>query len=138
MIGDQVLVDGETIPLDVMLADGPGTAIAEISIVDGKLTLTFDEADRVQSLDLSAESGQAFQVRLPQHSDDDFQLNLEVTAKEHLIDGELDTNNNEATHQAVLNVEVKAVADGANFTPKPAPLSFLAANQSDTAHQAPN
>src|SRR3546814_14209152 len=107
MIGDQVLVDGETIELDVMLADGPGTAVAEISIVDGVLTLTFDEADRVQSLDLSADSGQAFQVRLPQHSDDDFQLNLEVTAKEHLIVVRLPPENHAATHHPVRNEDAK-------------------------------
>src|SRR3546814_17437574 len=42
--------------------------------------------------------------------------------------------NNEATHQAVLNVEVKAVADGATFTPQPEPLSFAEDYESDPAN----
>ncbi|WP_299397185.1 hypothetical protein, partial [Pelagibius sp.] len=117
MIGEQVLVHGETVEVSAIFADGSeGPATATIEIVDGVLTLSFDPALRVQSVDLSDDSGTPFQVRLPQHSDDDFQLNLEVTAVEFDIDGELTLENNVATHQAVLNVEVKAIADGAELT----------------------
>ena len=117
MIGEQVLVHGDTVEVSAIFADGSeGPATATIEIVDGVLTLSFDPALRVQSADLSSGSETPFQVRLPQHSDDDFQLNLEVTAVEFDIDGELTLENNVATHQAVLNVEVKAIADGAELT----------------------
>ncbi|MGD1878492.1 MAG: hypothetical protein ACFB13_13455, partial [Kiloniellaceae bacterium] len=135
MVGDQVLVDGDTVEVMATFADGStGLATGTIGIADGVLTLTFDAADRVQSVDLSGDSDTPFQVRLPQHSDDDFHLNLEVTATEFDIDGELDTNNNVATHQAVLQVEVKAVADGATLSAGTAGDNFAEDGESDPAN----
>ncbi|WP_193371565.1 type I secretion C-terminal target domain-containing protein [Pelagibius marinus] len=134
MVGDQVLVNGETVEVAATFADGStGLATATIEIVDGVMTLVFDAADRVQSIDLSGNSDTPFQVRLPQHSDDDFQLNLEVTATEFDIDGELTLDNNEATHQAVLNVEVQAVADGAGLNVEGASADFVEDGQIDPA-----
>jgi hypothetical protein len=53
-------------------------------------------------------------VRLPQHSDDDFQLQLDVTATENPpSDEELMEDNNESTQTAYLQVNVNAVADEA-------------------------
>ncbi|NIA72502.1 type I secretion C-terminal target domain-containing protein [Pelagibius litoralis] len=125
MIGDQVLINEESVEVVANFADGStGLATAKIEIVDGVLTLLFDAADRVQSVDLSGDSESPFQVRLPQHSDDDFQLTLEVTATEFEIDGELTLDNNEATHKAVINVEVKAIADGAEISAPDGPLVF--------------
>ncbi|MEO3431492.1 hypothetical protein AAFN88_21725, partial [Pelagibius sp. CAU 1746] len=134
MVGEQVLVDGDTVQVVATFADGStGLATATIEIADGDLTLVFDAADRVQSVDLSGDSDTPFQVRLPQHSDDDFQLNLEVTATEFDIDGELALENNQATHQAVLNVEVKAVADGAGLNVDGATIDFVEDGQADPA-----
>src|SRR3546814_5677993 len=56
-------------------------ASADSEISDGVLTLTFAPELRVQAVDLSAGSDRPFQVRLPQHSDADFKLNLKVTAQ---------------------------------------------------------
>ena len=135
MVGEQVLVDGGTVEVMATFADGStGSVTATIEIADGVLTLLFDGADRVQSVDLSSGSATPFQVRLPQHSDDDFQLNLEVTATEYDIDGELTLDNNEATHQAVLNVEVKAVADGAEVNAGVGSASFVEDGEADPAN----
>ncbi|WP_340119974.1 type I secretion C-terminal target domain-containing protein [Pelagibius sp. 7325] len=138
MIGGQVLVDGEFVEVAATFADGStGFATATIEISGGVLTLTFAPELRVQEVDLSSGSDTPFQVRLPQHSDDDFQLNLEVTAQEFVIDGELTLDNNEATQQAVLNVEVQAVADGALLTATDESLSFAEDDESDpTKHGA--
>src|SRR5690606_36088261 len=70
MIGEQVLVHGETVMVSATFANGAtGMAEATIDICDGVLTLTFDPSLRVQSVDLSGDSDTPFQVRLPQHSD---------------------------------------------------------------------
>src|SRR3546814_13185888 len=83
MIGDQVLEDGKTVDVWAEFPDGTWhLASADIEISDGVLTLTFAPELRVQEVDLSAGSDRPFQVRLPQHSDDDFQLNLKVTEQE--------------------------------------------------------
>ncbi len=134
MIGDQVLVDGQTIEVMATFADGStGPAMATIEIADGALTLTFDPALRIQSVDLSKDSTTPFQVRLPQHSDDDFQLELEVTAEEYIIDGELTLDNNTATQKAVLNIEVQAVADGAKLTVPTATVVVAEDDETDPA-----
>src|SRR3546814_1058818 len=83
MIGDQVLEDGKTVDVWAEFPDGTWhLASADIEISDGVLTLTYAPELRVQEVDLSAGSDRPFQVRLPQHSDDDFQLNTNLTPQQ--------------------------------------------------------
>src|SRR3546814_15648502 len=105
MIGDQVLEDGKTVDVWAEFPDGTWhLASADIEISDGVLTLTFAPELRVQEVDLPAGSARPFQVRLPQHSDDAFPLNLKVTAPANVVTGELDTTHKKAPPPAVLNI----------------------------------
>src|SRR3546814_12629506 len=101
MIGDQVLEDGKTVDVWAEFPDGTWhLASADIEISDGVLTLTFAPELRVQEVDLSAGSDRPFQVRLPQHSDADFQLTLTVNAQETVVDAHTHTNKHRRNHQA--------------------------------------
>ena len=111
------------VPATVGLVDAhvnfDGNAMTLNFEVDGDGN-TLNAGIQIQSVDLSGTSSTNFEVRLPQHSDDDFQLRLDVTVTENPpTDAELTFDNNEATQTTFLNVEVQAVADEAviNFNP---------------------
>ena len=134
LIGGVVVTEGATVQVQATFIDAAGVlqsglvnATATFGVDAGgnaTMTLSFDPFDphfQVQSVDLSGTSSTNFEVRLPQHSDDDFRLQLDVTVTENPpTDGELILTNNEATQTSFLNVEVQAVADRAaiDFTPQ--------------------
>ncbi|WP_419901298.1 hypothetical protein [Kiloniella sp.] len=66
----------------------------------------------------SVPDGTVLEVRLPQHADDDFDVNYSVTTRDNAQDNELldetdgDLNNNETTSTGVLHVNIEAIADG--------------------------
>ncbi|MCH8991544.1 MAG: hypothetical protein IIA44_07340 [Acidobacteria bacterium] len=136
MINGVMIEDGATVQVYARFVDGDGVEhfgqVEATAVFDGNaMTLSFepfDEDFQVQEVFLNGftQGGDealatTFEVRLPQHSDDDFRLQLDVTVTENPpTDGEITLDNNEATQTSFLNVEVQAVADEAviNFGPQ--------------------
>lgn len=107
-----------TITLEVREATDPVTGTVTLTLVpvDGTthLPLSGDAYDDVQvlSLDLSG-----LRIDLPQHSDDDFKVDVGVTTGEtNTTDSELTDANNTATKTLHFDVEIQAVADKADIT----------------------
>ncbi len=73
---------------------------------DGTLTIRFDLELDVYKVNLNH-----LTLRLPQHSDDDVQLDVAVTTTESPTDDELSEGNNQTVSHATINVVVEPVAD---------------------------
>ncbi|SDE75125.1 DUF5801 repeats-in-toxin domain-containing protein [Rhodospira trueperi] len=69
--------------------------------------------DDARVLDLSLHG---LNVHLPQHSDDDFTMNVEVTTVDHATDDELTDDNNTAVSEASYHYDIKAVADAPDIS----------------------
>ena len=98
-----------------------------------------------------ASGGTGLQVLLPQHSDDDFMVHVEVTSSEtNLSGGELTDDNNNAVQTKEFDVEVQAVADTPILTlhdavvdedavpytpPEPTPSDAIALESAEAASQ---
>ncbi|MES9857027.1 MAG: type I secretion C-terminal target domain-containing protein [Sedimenticola sp.] len=101
----------------------------------GTLVLRFDPADQVQRVDLSNNiepqpsialadvieeqlpppTGEGLEVMLPLHADDDVTFKVKVWTTENPTDDEVTLDNNVAISKALLDLEVLAVADGADI-----------------------
>lgn len=87
-----------------------GTASATATFVGGVLTLTFADAARVQQVYLDGEHGTPLTLGVPEHSDDDYTVTVEVTSTEtNPID---DTPLHPSTTVSEeFHLEIQAVAD---------------------------
>lgn len=75
-----------------------------------------DSTTQILSLNFGAsDSGAGLQVQEPKHADDDFRVDVSVTATEtNLTDSQLTEDNDQATSTGAFQVEVVAVADAAS------------------------
>ncbi len=142
MLDGQMVTEGATIKVRGEFVDSPPAHVDALAgfDADGNLILTFDSADEIQRVDLTGgwvgqvrlpdvteigpdENGlppgnyAGLQVRLPQHSDQDLDIEASVFTREAETDmaHEITLDNNLAMSTVMLHLEVKAVADGAGI-----------------------
>ncbi|MEO3434820.1 Calx-beta domain-containing protein [Inquilinus sp. CAU 1745] len=132
IIGGEEIVPGSSAPALIraeVLDPATGTLSwqmveAQISFdpATGELSFDFTGVDgRVQRIDLREGGDSTLEIRLPEHSDHDFDLEIAVTTRELRADSEsgdqeLTFDNNESTAEGTIRVEIEAVADGAKVT----------------------
>ncbi len=87
-----------------------GTVAATATFVDGVLTLTPADGARVQQVFLDNANGTPLVLGVPEHTDDDYTVTVEVTSTEtNPIDGV--PLQSSTTSSASFNLEIRAVAD---------------------------
>ena len=114
----QVINEGDTVMVRVLHLDGSdnlvwATVAATASFEEGSLVLEFEQADRVQRVELNEmpEAERGLEVLLPRHSDNDVDLQIDVTTVENPTDEELTLDNNLSVSSTMIHLEVQAVAD---------------------------